>query len=481
MKKLTYQIAFLSIILGFIFSGVANAQATYSENFNNYLNRDSTFKFGYTYSASQIDNSNALQGRSVALGVLTNTTATFQTGYLYLTGSNTFTFQHKVNNTTSAPVARVTLVAPNGTVSSVIFTHTYTNASAVTSTINMAGYTGWYRVRFSYSGTGGSSRGFIDNFSSNIAARPNGFSTKLADVEMNITADKTTYTFADEITFFVSLKNNGPDAAERGNATVKHPNNYKIHQFTADAGLTFNQSTNTITFNNIPSGQTRNISLSTYAVESGKLNTEALFNSFNFMEDPYASNNLSTFNFLVEEAILPVVFLHFNGVSKGNEVILNWATASEINASHYEVETSVDGVNFLQVAQVKAAGNSHSRKDYSFTTTNNTATYFRLRQVDFDGAFEYTKIVNVAKQSNLTKLTVSTYPNPATEVVNFNLENSSDTQAEVRIFNTSGAEVSAPMAVNGNIISAEVNHLPTGKYFYLISLQGQTVKGNFVR
>ncbi|MCZ2339112.1 MAG: discoidin domain-containing protein [Chitinophagales bacterium] len=79
----------------------------------------------------------------------------------------------------------------------------------------------------------------------------------------------------------------------------------------------------------------------------------------------------------------------FDAKANGKNVLLTWATSSEKNASHFELQVSVDGKNFKPIAKVKATGNTNSTKEYNYNHFDafelaNTL-YYRLKSVDVDG------------------------------------------------------------------------------------------------
>jgi hypothetical protein len=125
-------------------------------------------------------------------------------------------------------------------------------------------------------------------------------------------------------------------------------------------------------------------------------------------------DNIVTFSpFTVGSAedVLPVTFTSFTGLKDGNAVRLNWETSSEQNSAYFDVERSTDGVNYSSIGKVNGAGNSATLRKYSFTD-NNPATgrnFYRLRQVDLDAKFEYSKTISVNMAANAA---VSIYPNP---------------------------------------------------------------------
>jgi hypothetical protein len=95
---------------------------------------------------------------------------------------------------------------------------------------------------------------------------------------------------------------------------------------------------------------------------------------------------------------LPVEFLFFAAsVNNQNQVVLNWATASELNNDYFTVERSVDGFSWEIVTIVQGNGTTPVRNDYSAIDTRpySGLSYYRLKQTDFDGAFDYANIVSV--------------------------------------------------------------------------------------
>ena len=117
---------------------------------------------------------------------------------------------------------------------------------------------------------------------------------------------------------------------------------------------------------------------------------------------------------------LPVEFIQFDvNPSANHSANLNWATASEINNSHFEIERSYDGRAFETVGEVAGNGNSQHQITYRYLdemispTENNV--FYRLKQVDFDGAFEYSDIRVVRFDALGNHLNLVAYPNPITD------------------------------------------------------------------
>jgi hypothetical protein len=110
---------------------------------------------------------------------------------------------------------------------------------------------------------------------------------------------------------------------------------------------------------------------------------------------------------------LPVVLVQFAATAEGSAAVrLTWATASEKNSRHFEVERSADGVAFVAIGTVAAAGTTATARTYALRDAalpaGASVLYYRLRQVDLDGTAHYSPVRSVAVASGL-----SLYPNPA--------------------------------------------------------------------
>lgn len=96
--------------------------------------------------------------------------------------------------------------------------------------------------------------------------------------------------------------------------------------------------------------------------------------------------------------VLPLTLKSFSASQPtATTTLLKWTTSSEQNTSHFDIEASQSGANFGLIDRVAAAGNSSSDINYSYTHTNpfRNTTYYRLKMVDIDGKFTYSKIVSV--------------------------------------------------------------------------------------
>lgn len=115
-----------------------------------------------------------------------------------------------------------------------------------------------------------------------------------------------------------------------------------------------------------------------------------------------------TFNATAFENPSPLTLINFSGSYKNGLTVLQWLTADEVAFSHFDVEKSTDAVAFRQAGRVAAKGNGL----YGYTTEQPESTaYYRLKMVDIDGSYEYSRIIAVLQESRGQIL--AAYPNPA--------------------------------------------------------------------
>jgi hypothetical protein len=138
-------------------------------------------------------------------------------------------------------------------------------------------------------------------------------------------------------------------------------------------------------------------------------------------------------------SVLPVLFNGFFVTRNNNNVILNWSTAQESNSSNFEVQRSLDGSKWTNIAIMMGAGNSNTVQQYSFTDKNMTAAvaYYRIKQVDLDGNYEYSTIKSI--RVNETASATRIYANGNTVNIEFNKEVKNP--ITVRIINMNGQVV----------------------------------------
>ena len=178
---------------------------------------------------------------------------------------------------------------------------------------------------------------------------------------------------------------------------------------------------------------------------------------------------------------LPVVLTAFDAKRIGNDALVTWETASEINNKGFNVQISVNGKTFRNIGFVASASpNSSRRQAYSFTDTEKNKVglrYYRLQQIDIDGktAFFTPRAVSFdGKSSDNDNAVVATYPNPFTSDVRLNLRSSVEGQALVNIMDMTGRTLEqrrvALVGGNNDVEILNLGNLKGGIYLMRVIL-----------
>ncbi|QMU27842.1 T9SS type A sorting domain-containing protein [Adhaeribacter radiodurans] len=178
--------------------------------------------------------------------------------------------------------------------------------------------------------------------------------------------------------------------------------------------------------------------------------------------------------------LLPVALTRFEGKMQTEGVLLTWSTASEKNNAHFLVERSTDGINFTAISQVAGAGTTNLQSDYSLLDAKvslATTYYYRLKQVDFNGKYEYSEIIAVQSKTVRIPVEVNIYPNPTSDVVKLDFSRIDNGKKIVEVFTIEGKLVAVHQNETDSTISIDLAKLPTGTYLLKISSpQFETVK-----
>lgn len=170
---------------------------------------------------------------------------------------------------------------------------------------------------------------------------------------------------------------------------------------------------------------------------------------------------------------LPIQLVSLTGTLVNNDVYLRWTTSSEINNHHFELQKSFDGRNFTSFANVTGAGNSTTISNYSFIDVKpfeSGVIYYRLKQVNANGNFTYTKVIAVNK-GKYTSAFVSAYPNPASGPLHVRFLSTDIVKAKLIITNIDGQVVATKEITSQkglNDIVYDVSRFAQGTYYLKI-------------
>jgi len=158
---------------------------------------------------------------------------------------------------------------------------------------------------------------------------------------------------------------------------------------------------------------------------------------------------------------LPVKLVNFTASLTNNQTALNWTTASEINNKGFQVEKSNDGKNFSAITFVSGAGNTNRLMNYTYNDDNKLTAFYRLKQIDFDGKFEYSNIVKVSNDELLIDLN----PNPFSDDI---VLSSPNKIVNAEIIDMNG-KTKIMEIVNSNKVTINTSALSNGIYFIRVN------------
>ena len=176
--------------------------------------------------------------------------------------------------------------------------------------------------------------------------------------------------------------------------------------------------------------------------------------------------------------ILPISLVWFDAKNGLGSIVLSWETASEENNSHFDVERSLDAINFEKIGTVKGNGTTNTKRSYTFTDANpyGGMNYYRLRQVDLDGKTTVSHMAFAKYTSKLVSFE-QVYPNPFINELNLVISNAIATEATLSIVDVTGRIVSTQaisLQAGNNSLNLSTTQLAQGIY-NLVLRTGKTV------
>lgn len=187
-----------------------------------------------------------------------------------------------------------------------------------------------------------------------------------------------------------------------------------------------------------------------------------------------------------EGIVLPIILTAFTAQTLNNtDAQLNWTTASEINSSHFDIQRSIQGVSWITIDTVAAAGNSRSNQFYNLTDKKvfdpnkitNPNFYYRLKMVDIDGYFEYSDVRHVKFENVGGPLVGNPFPNPTllgSSSVQLYLSIGGEANLQIDIYDFKGSVVSTntrPLSKGINTVTIGTGTLSSGIYLIKLTME----------
>jgi hypothetical protein len=198
-------------------------------------------------------------------------------------------------------------------------------------------------------------------------------------------------------------------------------------------------------------------------------------NNLNYYFDIGGRDITGTTSSLATNVTIPLELIEFKAIEQNNSAYLTWKTASEINFSHFEVERSTDAKEWTKISIVKG-GNTEGvyflidaqAFNQSRDAINRVSTLYRLKMVNMDSSFKYSKVVSV-EQKERTKNSIKLYPNPTYQTIQLTMESPNEALKPFDIIDMSGKvwQKNTMSLLKGlNQVTIPVQALPAGVYFF---------------
>ncbi|MBK6913753.1 MAG: T9SS type A sorting domain-containing protein [Ignavibacteriales bacterium] len=185
-----------------------------------------------------------------------------------------------------------------------------------------------------------------------------------------------------------------------------------------------------------------------------------------------------------DSTYVPVELISFRGEAKNNEIILNWQTASEINNQGFEIQKSEvrsKKSDWEKIGFVEGKGTTTEQQFYSFIDKNltNSRYRYRLKQIDFDGTFEYSDIIEIEIGTPSEFHLLQNYPNPFNPETNIDYRVSEETLVNITLYDITGRKiielVNEKKQTGYYTLKLKGGALSSGIYFYrLLTSSGYT-------
>lgn len=200
-------------------------------------------------------------------------------------------------------------------------------------------------------------------------------------------------------------------------------------------------------------------------------------------------SNTATAFVRMDQTSFPVEWLSFGASWQQGFAHLSWATAQEINSHYFVVERGSAPGEFEAVGEVTAAGTTTEISEYQFTDPGvspgrSAPIYYRLKQVDLDGQFEYSQMVELQPEVATTQMAVKVYPNPMMESGTMSISSPEDGNLSWRIISIDGrmmTQGARQVSAGEQLIQLNVADWPAGTYYLNVNMGTQKQTVSFIK
>ncbi|PCJ67492.1 MAG: hypothetical protein COA58_04010 [Bacteroidetes bacterium] len=168
---------------------------------------------------------------------------------------------------------------------------------------------------------------------------------------------------------------------------------------------------------------------------------------------------------------LPVELISFKGHTRDHKNHLFWNTASEVNNREFVIERSIDGAFWTSIGNIAGKGNSNSITNYEFIDESafRTVNYYRLKQIDFNGSFDYSSVVTLVSEASKNSFIVThSFKNQSIIIIP---KDSKKRIQRIQMYNSNGREVTNKAILNSDKTTIAVSSLYPGMYVLVVNYE----------
>ncbi|MBS4043320.1 MAG: endonuclease [Chitinophagaceae bacterium] len=175
---------------------------------------------------------------------------------------------------------------------------------------------------------------------------------------------------------------------------------------------------------------------------------------------------------------LPVDILFFAGKLDGSMLNLTWEVGTEINLKQYEVEESLNGINFKTIHIQEA----QQLKNYAFSKNmellRGRRIYYRIKKVDLDGKSAYSDVFTIHLPLNVK---FEVYPNPVKNQLTLRFNNNANESAQLEVIDLVGKTIlSKKVLISNGVVNTNIESLSNGTYFVKLNYRGEMLTARII-